>query len=120
MGRNGPDAHTLLMFLRAVHGGRCCRGNTFALVTEAMQREQTLPGWHWKRYADAIKLLLAAGFIVQVAPAMLTPLGRRPAQYRLAAADPMGRRAGGSVVTLPPKSGGWLSSTRTAQGRARS
>jgi hypothetical protein len=105
MSRKGSDAHTLLMLLRAEHGARCRRGNTFALVTEAMQRMQVIPGWDWRRYTAAIKLLLDAGFIVQVAPPMWATRGRRPAQYLLAAAAGLGPgergRGGGQLHYLP-------------------
>ena len=48
-----------------------------------MAEKQTVPGWHWKRYAAAIKLLLAAGFIDLVSEARPSHSGRRPARYSL-------------------------------------
>jgi hypothetical protein len=82
--RNGADAIALLMTLRAEHGARCRRGETFCIVAEAMQRAQTIPGWHWKRIARARDLLLQVGLIELVSPHTLTPGGRLPAQYKLA------------------------------------
>jgi hypothetical protein len=84
LGRNGADAFTLLMFLRTQHAARCARGETFCIVSEAMQREQVIPGWSWKRYSAAVKLLLAAGQVVLVAKHRPSRGGGgRPALYSL-------------------------------------
>jgi hypothetical protein len=83
MDRNGADAVVLLIKLRAEHGARCKRGEMFALAAEAMARAQTIPRWHWKRYAAATKLLLRAGFIVLVCKHRPMINGGRPALYSL-------------------------------------
>jgi hypothetical protein len=83
LGRNGSDAYMLLMKLRMAHGARCARGETFRIMTEAMQTAQTLPGWHWKRIAAARDLLLEGGFIRLVTPHKSTGTGWLPAQYTL-------------------------------------
>jgi hypothetical protein len=84
LSRNGADAFTLLMLLRTKHAARCARGETFCIVSEAMQREQVIPGWNWKRYSAAVKLLLAAGWLVLVAKHQPSHGGGgRPAFYSL-------------------------------------
>jgi hypothetical protein len=88
LGRNGADAFVLLMLLRTAHGARCARGETFRIVTEAMQHEQTIPGWHRKRYAAARDLLLEGGLIRLVSPRKSTQAGWLPALYTLAGSEP--------------------------------
>jgi hypothetical protein len=83
-GCKGSDAFMLLMLLRAEHGARCARGKTFSIVTEAMQRAQTIPGWNSKRYVAARDLLLNVGLIQRVSTHKCTRSGRLPAQYKLA------------------------------------
>lgn len=75
LGRNGADAFTLLMLLRTQHAARCARGENFCAVSEAMQREQVIPGWNWKRYSAALKLLLAAGLVTMVSKHQPIPGG---------------------------------------------
>lgn len=60
----GSDAVALTLHLRLEHGGRMSRGETFALDTRAMERDQTIAGWSRSRYRRAIGRLVAAGIIV--------------------------------------------------------
>jgi hypothetical protein len=85
MGRNGADAVVLLMVLRAEHGARYSRGETFSIVAEAMQEKQTIPGWHWKRYVAARDLLLKAGKLKRVMDRQKTRTGWLPAKYTFGA-----------------------------------
>lgn len=101
---NGSDAVTLLLLLRAEHGARCRRGETFCLATEAMQQKQTIPGWTSKRYAAARDVLLEAGLVVLASRCRSIGSGWLPAQYRLAAPEDSGGR--GSLVALSPEFGG--------------
>lgn len=76
---NGADAFTLLLLLRAEHGARCLRGETFGIVPKAMAEAQVLGRWGHQRYRNARETLLEAGRISEVAPATR----RRPAKYTL-------------------------------------
>lgn len=78
MDQNGPDAFALLMLLRAEHGARCARGETFAIMSKAMSEQRVLGKWSARKYREARDLLLAAGKIELVKEA--TP--RQPAEYR--------------------------------------
>ena len=82
-GRNGSDALTLLLMLRVEHGARCARGETFCIAADAMQREQTIPGWHAKRIVAARDLLLKEGKIEKVAERRKVHSGWMPARYTL-------------------------------------
>lgn len=77
MSQNGAAAFTLLMLLRAEHGARCLRGETFALCIEAMVNAETLGDWSARRYREARDALLRVGLIECVSEC------QRPAQYRL-------------------------------------
>jgi hypothetical protein len=73
-----PDAVVLEMELRFAHAAR---DEPFALVSEAMARDQPIPGWGWRRYRNARDKLLELGRIEQIAKG-----GRRrhdPNLYRL-------------------------------------
>ena len=78
------------MLLRAEHGARCRRGETFCLAAEAMERDQTIPGWCSKRYTAARDVLMDAGFLVVVSPCRSIGSRWLPARYRLAAAQSKG------------------------------
>ncbi len=81
-GKNGGDAFMLLMLLRAEHRARVLRGETFALNPKAMAKAKTLD-WSRERFENAIRLLLRAGYIKQIAPGTNTRHGRTSAQYTL-------------------------------------
>jgi len=78
-----PLAWVLLDRLRDEHSARCRRGETFALTVKAMARAQIIPGWSWRQYYRASKLLLAAGLIEMVTEFTQSGEGRLAAQYRL-------------------------------------
>jgi hypothetical protein len=96
--RGAPDAFMLLIRLRLAHSARCRRGETFSITPKAMARDDSIPGWNWKRYMRARDLLLLAGFIEKVAAFKSTRDGRTPAQYRLSTFT----GAGAVPVTLGP------------------
>lgn len=77
---NGDSAFTLLQLLRAEHGDRCKRGETFRIVIPAMAEANVLGRWSWRKYREARDLLLELGLIREVSPA--TP--KRAAEYILA------------------------------------
>jgi hypothetical protein len=75
----GVSALTLLMLLRAEHGARCKRGETFAICPRAMRRDQVLADWSEKRLREARTVLLELDFIREVTSATRSS----PAQYEL-------------------------------------
>lgn len=84
LSRNGPDAFMLLMLLKAEHGARCRRGETFFIVADAMQRAGSLPRWSSKRITAARDILLKAGLIIRVTAARSIGTRVLPAEYSLA------------------------------------
>lgn len=66
---NGDGALAFLMLLRAEHGARCKRGETFMLNVAAMVEARTMGSWAAPKYRNARDTLLAAGRIKQVTPA---------------------------------------------------
>jgi hypothetical protein len=91
------DAQTLLLALKAAHGARAQRGETFAIAAKAMAETQVVPGWtDRKRYMRATRGLLSIGLIEQVTGVELQKWmgtdgkrrvrGQRAAQYRFALA----------------------------------
>lgn len=81
-GKNGGDAFTLLMLLRAEHLVRVLRSETFSLDVKAMSASGTLP-WTIERFRNAIQVLIRNGYIQMVTPYKNTKMGRVPAQYTL-------------------------------------
>ena len=75
----GGDAIALCMLLKSIFSAP---GITFPLATKAMERDQVMAGWGWKRYRRAIEILLAEGTLE------LTKRGGNgpgnPSKYRLA------------------------------------
>ena len=61
--RNGDAAIALLALLRAEHGARVKRGETFAINASAMASAETLGRWSARKYRAARDLLLRTGFI---------------------------------------------------------
>lgn len=83
-GKDGAFAYALLMKLRAEHGGRMARGETFAISDRAMAEAQTIPHWTRYDYVKARDVLLAAGKLEVAKPAENALGGRRTsAEYRL-------------------------------------
>jgi Bifunctional DNA primase/polymerase, N-terminal len=80
-----PLAWVLLERLRDEHSARCRLGETFALDVKAMARAQTIPGWSWRQYDRARKLLLKVGLIEMVSEFTQTADGRVAAHYKLSA-----------------------------------
>jgi len=80
-----PLAYMLIERLVDEHGARCRCGETFALSVRAMAEAQVIPGWSWRQYDRACKLLLRAGLIEEVSEYVDTDDGRVAAQYRLSA-----------------------------------
>jgi hypothetical protein len=62
------DAFMLLMLLRAEHGARVARGETFHLIIQAMAGTQVLGFWSRQRYRKARDRLLDLGYLIQVTP----------------------------------------------------
>jgi hypothetical protein len=93
-----PLGYKLIARLVDEHGARCRCGETFALSVRAMAEAQVIPGWSWRQYDRACKLLLRAGLIEVVSEYVDTADGRVAAQYRL---SPfilyLGARGGGQV-----------------------
>jgi hypothetical protein len=80
--KGAPLAFVLLERLRDEHSARCRRGETFSLDVRAMARAQVIPGWSWRNYDRARKLLLRAGLLQMVSQFVQTADGRVAAQYR--------------------------------------
>jgi hypothetical protein len=93
-----PQAHVLIHRLLDEHSARCRSGETFALSVRAMAGAQVIPGWSWRRYDRARKLLLTAGLIQVVSEYAATADGRVAAQYRLSPFIlSLGARGGGQI-----------------------
>ena len=81
--RNGDAAIALLALLRAEHGARVKRGETFAINASAMASAETLGRWSARKYRAARDLLLRTGFIRVVVVGSQGRRGRVPTQYSL-------------------------------------
>lgn len=82
-GGSGTHAYALLMSLRANHGARCARGETFAINQIAMAESGTLPGFSRDRIEKARAILLETGFLEIVSKGQNSGRGRQSTQYRL-------------------------------------
>jgi hypothetical protein len=80
-----PLAYALIDRLLDEHAARCRSGKTFALSVRAMAEARVIPGWSWRQYDRACKLLLRAELIEVVSEYVDTADGRVAAQYRLSA-----------------------------------
>ena len=78
--KNGDAALALLLLLRAEHGARCLRGESFAICARAMVEARTMGTWAARKYREARDMLLHTGLIEPVSPASR----HMAAQYRLA------------------------------------
>jgi hypothetical protein len=85
--------------LRAEHGGRCKRGETFVLATSAMVQDRVLGSWSVRRYREARDLLLQESFIREVSPAR----SNRAAEYTL---EPRVATPSLAIVPLASATGG--------------
>jgi hypothetical protein len=93
-----PLAYMLIDRLLDQHAARCRSGETFALSVRAMAEAQVIPGWSWRQYDRACKLLLRAGLIEVVSEYVDTADGRVAAQYKFSAFILYpGARGGGQV-----------------------
>jgi hypothetical protein len=81
--KTAGDAVLLLLRLKMDHSARCARGETFALNSPAMEREQVIKGWSRERYEAARDLLLEAGSIECVQPFQRIKGQCHAAQYSL-------------------------------------
>ncbi len=80
--RQGANALALLALLRAQHGARAARGETFAISVNPMVRDRVLGGWGARRLRNARNELLAQGYIRCVTKSTCGPHGRSAAQYQ--------------------------------------
>jgi hypothetical protein len=83
LGRYGAHAYALLMSLRANHGARCTRGESFSITPKAMASAGTLPGFTREYIEKGRDLLLEAGFIKIVGRGQISAKGRTPKLYQL-------------------------------------
>jgi hypothetical protein len=83
-GKFGSQAFAMLMMLRAAHGARCSRGETFTITPKAMHAHGTLPGFSREMIEACRNMLLQAGFLIPVA-ARQGGNQRKAAQFSLRA-----------------------------------
>lgn len=60
----GADAFYFAAWIKRWHGAKA--GGAFALSPKAMERSRVLPSWGRRRYENAIRCLLGAGFLVRL------------------------------------------------------